>query len=124
MSPRSEEFMAQARERAVAARELLAAGHLEPAVSVAYYAMLNAARAALSEGDQHSRTHRGTWHLFRERYAVTDAFDEKLYALAINAQGARERGDYEAVTPSSAEAKEIVVGADTFVAAVERMLAG
>lgn len=66
MSPRSEEFMVQARERAVAAQELLAAGHLEPAVSVAYYAMLNAARAALSEDDQHSRTHRGTWHLFRE----------------------------------------------------------
>jgi hypothetical protein len=37
--------------------------------------------------------------------------------------GARERGDYEAVTPSQAEAKEIVDGAGTFVAAVERMLA-
>ncbi|MFL5900829.1 MAG: HEPN domain-containing protein [Solirubrobacterales bacterium] len=122
MSPRSEEFMVQARDRAVAAKELLAAGHLEPAVSVAYYAMLNAARAALSEDDQHSRTHRGTWHLFRERYVVTDAFDEKLYTLAINAQGARERGDYEAVTPSSAEAKEIVDGVDTFVVAVEHML--
>jgi uncharacterized protein (UPF0332 family) len=122
MSPRSEEFMAQARERAVAAQELLAAGHLEPAVSVAYYAMLNAARAALSEDDQHSRTHRGTWHLFRERCVIADAFDEKLYALAINAQGARERGDYEAVTPGSTEAKEIVDGAEAFVTAVEHML--
>lgn len=48
--------MDQARERAVAAQELLAAGHLEPAVSVAYYAMLNAARAALSEDDTYART--------------------------------------------------------------------
>jgi hypothetical protein len=62
-------------------------------------------------------------HLFRERYVVTEAFDEKLHTLAINAQGARERGDYEAVTPSLAEAKEIADGADTFVAAVEHMLA-
>jgi hypothetical protein len=28
-------------------------------------AMLYAARAALSEGDEHARTHRGTWNLFR-----------------------------------------------------------
>ena len=52
MSPRSEEYMEQARERAVTANEVLAAGHPAPAVSVAYYAMLNAARAALSEEDE------------------------------------------------------------------------
>lgn len=114
--------MDQARERTVAAQELLDAGHLEPAVSVAYYAMLNAARAALSEDDEHARTHRGTWHLFRERYVVTDAFDEKLHTLAASAQQARERGDYEAVTPDPAEAKKIVEGASTFTSAVERML--
>lgn len=123
MSPRSEEFMDQARERATAAQELLAAGHLEAAVSIAYYAMLNAARAALSEDDEHSRTHRGTWHLFHERYVTTEAFDEKLHGLATSAQHARERGDYEAVTPDPAEAKEIVDGASTFIAAAERMLA-
>ena len=44
LSPRSEEFIVQARERAKAAREMLAAGRLEVTVSVAYYAMLNAAR--------------------------------------------------------------------------------
>jgi uncharacterized protein (UPF0332 family) len=124
MSPRSEEFMDQARERAKAARELLNAGHLEAAVSVAYYAMLNAARAALSEDDEHARTHRGTWHLFHERYVATGAFDEKLHALATNAQHTREQGDYEAVTPDPTEAKAIVDGAATYITAVERMLAG
>ena len=48
MSPRSVEFMDQARDRAATAREILASGHLEAAVSAAYYAMLYAARAALS----------------------------------------------------------------------------
>jgi uncharacterized protein (UPF0332 family) len=114
--------MVQARERAKAAREILAAGHLEVAVSVAYYAMLNAARAALSEVDEHSRTHRGTWHLFHDRYVSTGAFDEDLHALATRAQRTRERGDYEAITPDPAEAKKVVEGASDFVGAVEQML--
>jgi uncharacterized protein (UPF0332 family) len=114
--------MIQARERAKAAREILAAGHLEVAVSVAYYAMLNAARAALSEDDAHSRTHRGTWHLFHDRYVTTGAFDEGLHALATSAQRTRERGDYEAITPDPAEASKVVEGASNFVDAIERML--
>lgn len=114
--------MAQARERAQAAREVLAANHLEVAVSVAYYAMLNAARAALSEDDEQARTHRGTWHLFHDRYVTTGAFDENLHALATSAQRTREQGDYEAIAPDPDEAKRIVSGASEFVAAVEGML--
>ena len=114
--------MAQARERAAAARELLDAGHLETAVSVAYYAMLNAARAALSEDDEHARTHRGTWNLFRSRYVVTDVFDDALYRLSQHAQTAREGADYEAATSTSEEAQRYVAGAADFVAAAEEML--
>lgn len=114
--------MEQARERLAIAQEAMASGHLTGAVSVAYYAMLNAARAALSEDDEHSRTHRGTWHLFRLRYVITDAFDQSLYTLATNAQTARERGDYEAVKPSEEDAKRYVDGAAEFIGAVERML--
>jgi uncharacterized protein (UPF0332 family) len=124
MSPRSEEFMDQARDRAAAALELLGAGHMEAAVSAAYYAMLYAARAALSEDDEHARTHRGAWNLFRERYVVTDAFDDALYRLSQHAQTAREGADYEAATPSEDEAKRYVDGAADFIAAVERMLSG
>jgi uncharacterized protein (UPF0332 family) len=71
--------MDQARDRAAAAAEMLAAEHLEAAVSTAYYSMLYAARAALSEQQEHARTHRGTWNLFRTRYVVTDAFDAELF---------------------------------------------
>lgn len=45
MSPRSHEFMEQARDRARLAQEALASGHREGAVSAAYYAMLYEARA-------------------------------------------------------------------------------
>ena len=114
--------MEQARKRVIAAHKVLEAGHLGSAVSIAYYAMLNSARAALPEGDNRARIDRGAWHLFRERYVVTGAFDEKLHALATTAQQAREQGDYEAVTPDPAEAKRIVEGASAFTAAVEHML--
>ncbi len=122
MSPRSEEFMDQAHDRVASAREVLASGHLEVAVSAAYYAMLYAARAALSERDEYARTHSGTWHLFRDRYVNSDAFDQHLFALVHQAQSAREGGDYEAITPERAEAERIVAGAGDFVAAVVSML--
>jgi len=64
MSPRSAEFMSQARDRLAIAREVFTSGHREGSVSAAYYAMLYAARAALSEDDDHARTHRGTWNRF------------------------------------------------------------
>src|ERR1044071_6442305 len=121
MSPRSEEFMDQAQERLEAAQGALAAGHLSVAVSVAYYAMLNAARAALSENDENTRTHRGAWNAFRIRYVITDAFDARLFTMAQHAQVAREAGDYAAVTPSQDEASSYVEGAGDFIAAVERM---
>jgi uncharacterized protein (UPF0332 family) len=122
VSPRSEEFIEQARDRLAAAREALAAGHRGVAVSVAYYSMLYAARATLSEDDENARTHRGTWNLFRIKYVTTDAFDARLFTIAQHAQVAREAGDYQAVTPSAEEAEHYVAGAADFLAAVERML--
>ncbi len=123
MSPRSEEFVDQARDRLAAAREALTAGHRSVAVSVAYYSMLYAARATLSEDDENARTHRGAWNLFRIKYVATDAFDAKLFTLAQHAQVAREGGDYQAVTPSQDEAERYVEAAADFLTAVERMLA-
>ena len=114
--------MDQARERLRQAQHDLGEGFLAGAVSIAYYAMLYAARAALSEDDEHARTHGGTWHLFRQRYVVTDVFDQGLYVLATRAQRTREQGDYEAVTPEPSEAKAIIEGAADFIAAVEKML--
>jgi uncharacterized protein (UPF0332 family) len=114
--------MDQARDRAALARMALASGHLEGAVSAAYYAMLYAARAALSERDEYARTHGGTWHLFHERYVATGAFDQDLHAMAHRAQHAREGGDYEAITPSRADAEAFVAGAADYIAAVEHML--
>ncbi|MGH3031399.1 MAG: HEPN domain-containing protein [Gaiellaceae bacterium] len=71
MSPRSEEFMAMARDRLALARTALDAGFPSGAVSAAYYAMLSAARAALSEEERLAKTHSGAWSLFHESFVAT-----------------------------------------------------
>jgi hypothetical protein len=53
---------------------------------------------------------------------TTGAFDQHLHTLANDAQRARERGDYEAITPDRGEAERIVAGAADYIAAVEHML--
>jgi uncharacterized protein (UPF0332 family) len=55
-------------------------GHAATAISTAYYAMLYAARAALSERDRHARSHAGSWSLFREEFVLTGEFDERFVA--------------------------------------------
>ncbi|MBD0329753.1 MAG: HEPN domain-containing protein [Thermoleophilia bacterium] len=121
MSPRSEEFMAMARERLDAARLVLEAGFEEGAVSAAYYAMLYAARAALSEEDRNARTHRGTWQLFRETFVEPGRFDADLVAAAQRAQGAREGADYDARRVSAEDAERLCAVAERFVAAIDEL---
>jgi hypothetical protein len=75
MSPRSQEFMDEARDRLAAARQIAKSGHPGSVVNAAYYAMLNAARAALSERGEHSKSHSGTWTLFSATFVATGEFD-------------------------------------------------
>ena len=84
--------------------------------------MLNAARAALSERDEHTKTHSGTWTLFSVTFVATGEFDQNLSVLARKAKDAREKGDYEAAPPSAQEAAEYVDGAADFLAAIEALL--
>ncbi len=123
MSPRSEEFMEQARERLSDAQKILGLVHPAVALNTAYYAMLNAARAALSERGEHAKTHSGTWTLFSATFVAPGEFDQSLSTLARRAKEAREKGDYEAMSPSAEEAKEFVDGAAELIAAIERLLA-
>lgn len=124
MSPRSEEFLARARERVLLARAALDGGFSEGALSAAYYAMLYAARAALSEEDRYAKTHRGTWSLLRESFVETGRFDRELFEQAQRTQRVREAADYDAETVPVAEAEEVVAQAERFVSAVGELLGG
>ena len=114
--------MDSARKRLAGARDALAAGHVDLAVSAAYYAMLYATRAALSERGEHAKTHGGTWTLFSRVFVAGGEFDRKLSGLAARAKEARERGDYDAAPPTDKEAAEYVDGAADFIAAIGQML--
>lgn len=122
MSPRSEEFIEQARERLADAQKILGLVHPAVVVNTAYYAMLNAARAALSERGEHAKTHSGTWTLFSAAFVAPGEFDQGLSTLARRAKEAREKGDYEATPPTAQEAAEFVEGAAEFLAAIEALL--
>lgn len=119
MSPRSQEFMDSARERLTLAATALESSLLGGATSAAYYAMLYAARAALSERDLYAKTHAGTWNLFGETFP---RFDVELLREARGTQRVREGADYDAVAVSPERGAAVVELAQRFVAAIEQML--
>lgn len=62
--------MQQARDRLADAEAILGTAHPAVVVSAAYYGMLYAARAALSEGGEFAKTHSGTWTLFSQVFVA------------------------------------------------------
>jgi uncharacterized protein (UPF0332 family) len=102
--------MQQARDRLADAEAILTTAHPAVVVSAAYYGMLYAARAALSERGEFAKTHSGTWTLFSQVFVAPGEFDQRLSALARRAKDAREEGDYEAAPASAEEAAGFVKG--------------
>jgi uncharacterized protein (UPF0332 family) len=114
--------MGQAREKLAAGRALLQSEYPGQAVSPAYYAMLYAARAALSESNRSAKTHRGTWDLFQQAFVDSGRFDQELLRQARASQRSREATDYDATQFSAEEARKLVKLGERFLAAVARML--
>jgi uncharacterized protein (UPF0332 family) len=111
-----------AQDRLGAARAALDAGFPSNAASAAYYAMLYAGRAALSEENENSKTHSGTWTLSRRAFVEPGRFDGALFTEAHRTQQVREAADYDAFVVPTDEAAQIVSVAERFVAAVGDML--
>jgi uncharacterized protein (UPF0332 family) len=122
VSPRSVEFIEAAKRRLDAARRALD-GDPGSALSLAYYAMLYAARAALSERDTYAKTHSGTWERFHQEFVESGEFDAQLASEARKVQPERERADYEAWLAPRDEAQRVIELAGAFVAAVEALIA-
>jgi uncharacterized protein (UPF0332 family) len=115
--------MQQARDRPADAQAILDTAHPAVIVSAAYYGMLYADRAALSERGEFAKAHRGTWTLFSQVFVAPGEFDQALSAMTRRAKDAGEQSDYEAAPTTPEEAAEFVKGAGDFIAAIERMLA-
>lgn len=123
MSPRSAEFFAEARSRLATAEKVLG-DDASAAVSLAYYAMLYAARAALSEEDRYAKTHHGIWDLFWQTFAAEGRFDPELAGEARDSQRLRLLSDYEAKRPTMDEARRAVELSARFVHAIAQLLDG
>lgn len=122
MSPRSKDFLVQAKERLKVATVDLEAGFPTEAVSNAYFAMLYAARAALSERDLYSKTHRGVWSQFAEQFVKTKAVEAQWSAVAETARDIREGGDYDAVSIDASTAEGLITQASKFVDLIEQLI--
>ncbi len=121
MSPRSAEYIEAANRKLEAARVMLRNGLPEDAAGAAYYAMLNAARAAASEEGRHSKTHHGAWVLFAELFVSTGRVPRDLQSAAEEARQLREQADYGAAGADEGQAREAVAGAERFVRIVEEL---
>lgn len=121
MSPRSDELLQAARRRLAAARTVL---NDDPstALSAAYYSMLYAARAALSERDIGVKTHRGVWHELRRTFVATGELNADLAAAVQKIQPAREQADYDAWFAPAEDASGAIDLAQRFLAAIETLL--
>jgi uncharacterized protein (UPF0332 family) len=122
MSPRSAEFLEAGRRRLSTAAAVLD-DDPAAALSLAYYAMLYGARAALSERDVHAKTHQGTWHEFRRVFVDAGEFDRELAAAVRKVQPRREQADYDAWVAPAEDAQRVIELARSFLAAIEELIA-
>jgi uncharacterized protein (UPF0332 family) len=111
-----------AARRRLAAAEAAIIEDPSVALSAAYYGMLYAVRAALSERGVHARTHRGAWHEFRRLFVEPGTFPADVASAAHRTQSERELADYDAWLPSIEEARRAIAVAREFVAIVEELL--
>jgi uncharacterized protein (UPF0332 family) len=82
-------------ERSIAAGETLqSAGHLEAAVSRAYYAMFYVAEAVLHERGLRFRKHGGVHAAFGEHFAKTGLLDSRFHRWLLTAFNKRITADY------------------------------
>lgn len=111
-------------EQALKSAQLLCdAGDSDGACNRAYYAMFDAARAALlSEAIESGRTHKGLINIFSERWIKTGRMDKDIGRSLKHAETIRYIADYDGATIGLGDARLILDQARGFVAAVAQLL--
>lgn len=120
MSPRSDEML-EAAKRRLAAASAVVKDDPSTALSAAYYSMLYAARAALSERDVSVKTHRGVWHELRRTFVESGELDAELVASVQKIQPEREQADYDAWFAAPTDASHAIEVAKKFLDAIEQL---
>jgi uncharacterized protein (UPF0332 family) len=113
----------RARQMLAAGRDTLRLGHLDTAVSRAYYACFHAAEAALRLEGQEPRSHEGVKNLFGLLLVRPGKLDKELAAILADLKDEREEGDYALFSTVSEEDATLAVDrAERFVAELARYL--
>lgn len=116
-------LMGKADRACRSARVLLDLGDVDGACNRAYYAMFDAARAALQASAARvtpdiGKTHRGLINAFSEHLIKHGPVSKAMGRLLKRAEEIRLIADYRADSVEPSDAREIVEQAETFVAAM------
>ena len=113
--------LGQARETLEAGRALMRAKHNRDAINRAYYAMFYAALGLLAVRQLGTSKHSGVLGLFGQHFVKTGKFPSDMAVFLRQAFDLRQKCDYrEFVEPQKAQAAELLIHAEQFIAAAER----
>lgn len=117
--------LAKAKQAAASARLLLDAGDTAGACNRAYYAMFDAARAALlAQGASLGRTHQGVLIAFSECLIKKGPLPRETGRKLKRAEARRYVADYADVAIAADEARQMVDDALVFVGEIDAFLGG
>lgn len=116
---KAHDLMAKAVQALESAKLLLDAGDADGASNRAYYAMFDAARAALlTSGLDVGKTHKGVLSAFSDRLVKNGPIPKEVGRLLKHAETFRYVADYEGDPVELGDARQLVQQAETFVAAM------
>lgn len=113
---KAKELMVKALRATVSAKVLLDAGDADGACNRAYYAMFDAARAALlASGHEVGKTHRGLLNSFANDLVKNELIPKEMGRLLKRAETFRYVADYSEELVELSDAIEMVAQAEIFV---------
>lgn len=117
---KARDLIAKAVKAAASARVLLDTGDTDGACNRAYYAMFDAARAALLISEHEvGKTHKGVLSAFSEHLVKNGRLPKEMGRLLKHAETFRYVADYEGGSVEPSDARTMVKQAETFVAAMQ-----
>ncbi|WP_153945983.1 HEPN domain-containing protein [Cupriavidus sp. U2] len=115
--------MAKADQALASARLLLEAGDPDGACNRGYYAMFDAARAALiAAGAEIGKTHKGVLNAFSDQLIKNGPIPREMGRLLKQAETRRYVADYEGEPVESEDARQMIEQAGSFVTAIHAYL--
>lgn len=117
---KAEDLMTKSLQAAASAKVLLDTGDADGACKRAYYAIFDAARAALlASGHDVGKTHKGVLNAFSDRLVKHGPLPKELGRLLKHAETFRYVADYEGDPVDLSDARQLVEQAETFVAGIQ-----